>query len=244
MKLLPTFPNSPSGTRKGIEMQKIKRPNLPKFILSQEALDTHLNFLKEKDPSIIGKTCQMLSALKIITLPDREAFHFVIGVIEALKKEKGKLNWLSEEQWSDFRIDTLDKYLPKILKKREWIFSIKKYITEKILNSITIEARKRRRNRSLFIEGEDIDGKLKTIEVPALEGKFLLDDIEGHININRIFDNAKLTQREWKIFVLKETTPYTEELISEILRVSRDIVKHDYKRAKGKLDKLVKAVSR
>ena len=214
------------------------------FVLTNEALDTHLNFLKDKDPSIIGKTCQMLSALKIITLQDHEAFLFVIGIIEALKKEGGKLKGLSEEQWGDFGGDTLDKYLPKILKKREWVFSIKKYITGKILNSITIEARRRRRHMPLFIEGEDEDGNLKTIEIPTLEGKINVDNITERIDINKIFEKAKLTQRERKIFVLKKTTPYTEELISEILRVSRDTVKHDYKRAKGNLDKLVKAVSR
>lgn len=224
-------------------MIKRKRPNLPEFILSQEALDTNLNFLKEKDPSIISKTCQMLSALKIITLPDHEAFPFVIGVIEALKKEEGKLKWLSEEQWSDFRGDTLDEYLPKILKQREWIFSIKKYITEKVLNSITIEARRRRRHVPLFIKREDEDGNLEVAETPALKGKYLVDDIENRVDTNRLFEKAKLTERECKILVFKESTPYTEELIAEILGVSRDIVKHNYKEAKDKLDKLIKVIS-
>ncbi len=215
-----------------------------KFVLSKEALDTHLNFLKEKDPSIIGKTCQMLSALKIITLPDHEAFLFVMGIIEDLKKG-GRLNWLSEDQWSEFRLKTLAKYLPKILKERRWIFSIERYIKEKILNSITVEARRGRPRVPLFIEREDEDGNLEIIENPALKGKAYVDDTIAKIDLNEIFEKAKLTEREKNIYILKKTREsYTEELIAKILGVSRNIVKHDYKRAKDKLDKLVKAILR
>lgn len=205
--------------------------------------ETLYDWVKDKDPSIIGKTCETLSTLKIIALPPNEALPFVIGIIEALKKESGKLKWLSEEQWSDFRGDTLEKYLPKILKKREWIFSIKKYVTERILNSITVEKRRGIRQVPLYIESEDEDGNSEIIVNPALKDEIFFSDIEQKIQLNEIFEKANLTEQEMKIFYFKKGTKFTGKLIAKTLNVTTDIVKHDYKNAKDKLVKLVKAIS-
>ena len=74
------------------------------FVLSKEALDEHIKFLEEKDPSIMGKTCQMLSALKI-NLNPKEGTRFLYNIIADMKR--------SDEQTNELLLQSIDKYLPK-----------------------------------------------------------------------------------------------------------------------------------
>jgi len=207
------------------------------FVLTKDALNELLDFLQNKEPWIIGKTCQMLSALKIATMPPKEAFPFVIDVINAMKEKGIKLTGLEENQWSDFRLDTLDQYLPKILKERKWVYSIENYVINKLINSFTVESRRRARLVPLYIEREDKNGKKALIENPEIEKGFDETRIENAVEINKIFEIAKLTDREIRVYCYKEVTNYTEKLIAEILEVSRETVKRDYSKAKERIEK-------
>ena len=143
-------------------MMKKEKP----FPVSEEALKERLSFLKDKDPSIIGKTCQMLSALKIVSPPPKQAYPFVVEVINSMRKD-GKLPW-DEKEWGSFDIETLDQFLPEIIENGEWVFSIRQYVKDKILNTLRVDARRKKRHVPLFIEREDENGSIGKIENPKL----------------------------------------------------------------------------
>lgn len=213
------------------------------FTLSEEALRDHLTFLEKKDPSIIFKTCEMLSALMIVSLPPKQAYPFVVEVINSMRKD-GKLPW-DEEKWGSFDVQSLDKYLPEIRTSRGWAFSFKKYLRDKILNSLTVDYKRRRKHVPLFTEASDQEEESGEAENPKVvkrtgRNEFTEEKkIHESLEIEELMKTAKLTDQEKKIFYFKSLTDFTELFIADQLGVTRDIVKHDYKQAQGKLQKAI-----
>jgi DNA-directed RNA polymerase specialized sigma24 family protein len=219
------------------------------FILSDEALETHLNFLKEKDPSIIGKTCQMLSALKI-NMNQQEGLKYLVGVIEDMKR-KGTFIYKEEKQ-HELLVKSIDEYLPEILKEKEWIDLIEKYVKDKFINWLTVQKRREEREIPYYLgdkeQGTDENSRDNNYPLdenpqvkPHIDSDIHRDNAEKIKNladINMIFLKAGLTEREANVFFFKVATGYTEDFIAEILRVSRSTVKLDYKKAKNKLEKI------
>lgn len=232
------------------KMRKKEKPKPPDFILSKEALDDLLNSLKKMEPSIIGNTCQMLSALKITQLTDKEAFPFIVEIIGDLIKS-GEVKLISKDQLGELSLDTLKKYLPKILEDPQWIVSIQEYIKQKVLNNITVEKRRGKKQVSPFLERKLSTGSVLLYENPVVQKKVSIRDTLSEIEINELLEKAKLTERQKFICILKINPggKYTEELIAEIMtnkgtfgKVTRSIVMHDYKEAKDKLRKTIQVI--
>jgi len=229
---LATLPPLITGAITGdSKMKKTKLPKGPDFFLSEEALETHINFLKEKDPSIMGATCQMLSAL-MITLYPEEGLHYIIKIIDDMQRGN---EWLSDDQKHDLYVNSIDIYLPKILKDKKWIYSINDYITRKLKNSLRTVARKTWKQEPLYFV--DKEGVLTgNPKIPPVDDH---KRIENFVEINEIFQKAGLTEREQKIYIFKNTTTFTEIVIAKILNATRDIVKADFAKAKDKLSRIV-----
>src|SRR5512137_2364971 len=140
--------------------------------LSKDALELHVNWIKEKDPAIIGKTCQMLSAIKMTMHPEH-ALRYLIGVIEQIRQNKTYK--FREETLSQLLIDSIDNknYLQKILKSREWVYSIQEYIIDKLYNSLRTE-RDRQKGRVPYYVVSDEDGEQEEIVNPEIaKARFL-----------------------------------------------------------------------
>jgi hypothetical protein len=211
--------------------------------LSEEALQEHISFLQKKDPSIIFKTCQMLSASKIISLPPKQAYPFILEVINSMRKD-GKLPW-NEERWGSFDTDSLDKFLPEILQKKEWVFSIKKYLRDKIMNALTVDFRRRKKQIPISCEVSNQEEDSKEVENPEIQEKKEREEITPEvilfeeIEINQLFDTAKLTEQQRKITIDKSLKVPEKDIASK-LGLTRDVVKHEFKQATDKLAKVIK----
>jgi c-di-AMP phosphodiesterase-like protein len=82
-------------------MKKKEQP----FTIQERPLEEIVTFLKDKDPSIIGNTCQMLSAIKMTMHPE-QGLKYLIGVIEQIRQnEKYKFK---EDTLSQLQLDALD----------------------------------------------------------------------------------------------------------------------------------------
>lgn len=174
-------------------MKKTKLPKGPDFFLSEEAIQVITVFLEKKDPSIIGETCQMLSALKILLSPTKGLKH-LYEITEEMKQDDSVK--LSEEKWNDLPLDALVKYLPKVREKRKWIYSINIYIINQLINRLTTEARRKRREVPLsFINKEDGE----EYDHPELKEIDLIREIEGYIDVNKAYEEADLTEEEKEI---------------------------------------------
>jgi len=197
-----------------------ERKKGPKFVLSEEALKTIRRFLKEKPPSIIEKTCPMLAALKMMDLIPKERFALILGIIEDTK--------LSGAELPDDEVGlalSADKYLPRIIEDRNWIYSIQDYIVSKFNNRLTTEAREKRR----FVP-----------DYPEIKAAVDYRRIENYAELMDIVDKAALSKMEWQVLRFKEWTPYTEELIAEIIGVHRSTITKSYAKAWEKLRAFVK----
>jgi len=202
----------------------IKKKESADFCLSNKAIEEHIAFLKQKYSSIIGKTCQMLSALKFVSMPPSEGLPFLIGIIDDMKKS-GKMDSLTEEQRSDLLLDSLDIFLPKILSEKKWVYSIENYILNKFRNLLKTDKRHKETSEPLYFKGT-------LIERPDISNN---PTAEIRTIINDIYKKAKLTERQQAICEWKVLTPYTEDFIAERLKVSRATVTKDYAEAKRKL---------
>lgn len=214
------------------------------FTLTEQALQVHLKFLKEKGLSIIGKNCPMLTALNMV-LHKTEGLEFLMPIIETMIKEgkippsesmiKGeKISIDQDRSEGSYLVDSLDKHLPKISKDKKWIYSIEDFLQSKIRNAIKTDWRRGQRKVPLLIK--DKEGKV--VDNPELDKINRVLDTIDKIAIKEALDI--LTPREKGIYVLKETSPYTGKVIAEILHTTEDVVKHDYKKANEKIRQWVK----
>ena len=220
----------------------MKRKEQP-FTIQKRPLEETVTFLKDKDPSIIGKTCQMLSAIKMTMHPE-QGLKYLIGVIEQIRQDKRYR--FKEDTLSQLQIDALDNenYLRKILKTGDWVYSIRKYIVDKLYNSLKTEKRHKRLEVPYYVMTEE-GGQEKITENPHVDYSQVCDlerekldeirTIELMERIDELFRRAKLRDREKTIYRYKETTDFKEEVIAKILSVSGSTVTKDYAKAKEKL---------
>lgn len=203
-------------------------------------LEEHLNWLEKQPPSIIGQTCQMLSALKIPMNP-KEGFLYLLSIVADMERS-GNLK-LKEEEWSDLRTDALYKYLPKILRERKWVDSIEDYLTKKAKNALITEARKRTKQVPLCIADKD-GKKVENPEVEAYVSKTKqFERIEDYVFVNELINKAGLTDREERVFRHKILQSLTDEAIVKEMgltggKVSRETVNKDFAKAMEKFMKL------
>lgn len=221
---------------------KSKKPEEDTFKLDAAGMRYHIKFLKGKS-DLMGKTCPMLTTLNIIS-HKKEGLRYLVPIIEAMieegqiccieKIEEEKIGINEDRSKSDYLIDAIDKYLPKILKDKKWVFSIEDYLKRKIKNAITTEIRRRNRRKPLYIENKEDKKEFLNPEVEKIKKAL---DFSDNIDIAEILN--QLTEIEKKVFFLKVATPYTEELIAKKLGISRDKVKHNYKKATDKANQIV-----
>jgi DNA-directed RNA polymerase specialized sigma24 family protein len=169
----------------------------------------------------------MLSALKILSLPEKEGFIFIWGVIENMKNDGGK--YLSEEQWSDLSVASLDTFLPSILTDKKWVYSIQEYILSKFENRLRTERRHKEIIEPLYLKNKE------TGEVYEREDMAMPDPQENRYRIEETFEKAGLSVRQSTIYSFKVCTGLTEDRIADIMKVSRSTVTKEYREAIRKI---------
>jgi len=200
------------------------------FKLTKEAQEELISFVEKRDPDLMTKACQMLAALQIVKgLTPKQGFRYILNVVEDMR-QSGHTKF-SEEKWDDLPLDAYKKYLPKILKERKWIYDIQDYIRDKARNHLKTIVRQAKLKVPLYITNEKGD-QIENPEIKALDDfKIALEEIE----INDLIERVNLTDIEKHVFNYKVFREYREEYIAKELGVTRDIVKHNYAKAKNKI---------
>lgn len=234
---------------------KSKKNDEDIFKPSVAGLDNLLEFLKGK-PYLMGKNCQMLTALNMY-LHKKDGWPYLLKLIEEMKQNGVRL---SDENWHELIVKTMDKYLDKIVKKREWVYSIKDFIRDKFYNTLRTNEDREGREAPFYIKDKD---KKDVINPKAIEPSSYVTNRLGKVVVTHINPEAKrvkgykevinyletkeivslmqsLSEIEKNVLIYKAFFEYTENEIAEKFNITRDVVKYRYKTARDKIRDKIK----